>query len=163
MKLRKIETIAREMMDEHFLYDYKFEWMNSVRTFGNCNGYRKIIRLSIPLTKYETNNERIINTILHEIAHAIDYNTRGRSGHDATWKRIAKSIGCSGERCSSSSGVDKSKFMKWVVKCTSCDSTHYRARNTKKVSACSKCCNKHNNGNYSDDYKFKWVLNKKRC
>ena len=73
MKLRKIEKIAREMMDEHSLYDYKFEWMNAVRTFGNCNGHRKIIRLSIPLTKYETNNERIINTILHEIAHAIEF------------------------------------------------------------------------------------------
>ena len=138
------------MMDEHFLYDYKFEWMNSVRTFGNCNGHRKIIKLSIPLTKYETNNERIVNTILHEIAHAIDYNTRGRSGHDATWRRIAKNIGCSGERCSSSSGVDKSKFMKWVVKCPSCDS------------ACGVCCKKHNNNVYSDEYKLVWTQNKNR-
>ena len=162
MKLQKIERIAREMMDEHFLYDYKFKWMNSVRTFGNCNGHSKVIKLSIPLTKYETNNERIINTILHEIAHAIDYNTRGHSGHDATWRRIAKNIGCTGERCSSSSGVDKSKFMKWVVKCPSCDSTKYRARNTKRVSACGGCCKKHNNNVYSDEYKLVWTENKNR-
>jgi len=162
MKLRKIEKIAREMMDEHSLYDYKFEWMNAVRTFGNCNGHRKIIRLSIPLTKYETNNERIINTILHEIAHAIDYNERGYSAHDSTWRKIAKNIGCTGERCSSSSGVDKSKFMKWVVKCPSCDYTHYRARKTRRVSACNKCCKKHNNGVYTDEYRFVWAQNKNR-
>jgi len=162
MKLRKIEKIAREMMDEHSLYDYKFEWMNAVRTFGNCNGTKKIIRLSIPLTKYETNNERIINTILHEIAHAIDYNERGYSAHDSTWRKIAKNIGCTGERCSSSSGVDKSKFMKWVVKCPSCDYTHYRARKTRRVSACNKCCKKHNNGVYTDEYRFVWAQNKNR-
>ena len=162
MKLRKIEKIAREMMDEHSLYDYKFEWMNAVRTFGNCNGHRKIIRLSIPLTKYETNNERIINTILHEIAHAIDYNERGYSAHDSTWRKIAKNIGCTGERCSSSSGVDKSKFMKWVVKCPSCDYKIYRARKTKRVSACNKCCKTHNNGVYSDEYRFVWKENKSR-
>lgn len=150
------------MMDEHFLYDYKFEWMNSVRTFGNCNGHSKIIRLSIPLTKYETNNERIINTILHEIAHAIDYNTRGHSSHDTNWKRIAKRIGCTGDRCSSSTGVDKSKFMKWLVKCPSCNFSYYRARMSSKVTACGECCNTYNDGYYSDDYKFMWAENKDR-
>ena len=162
MKLRKVEKIAREMMDEHSLYDYKFEWMNAVRTFGNCNGYRKIIRLSIPLTKYETNNERIINTILHEIAHALDYKERGYSCHDKVWKKIAKNIGCTGERCSSSDGVDKSKFMKWLLKCPSCNLSSYRARRTKKISACGKCCKKHNNGKYSNDYKLVWEVNKSR-
>lgn len=162
MKLRKVEIIAREMMNDYELYDYRFEWMRSVRTFGNCNGTKKIIKLSIPLTKYETNNERIINTILHEIAHALDYNERGYSCHDEVWRSIARNIGCTAERCSSGSGVDKSKFMKWLVKCPSCDFTSYRARRSRKSPACGKCCKTHNNGNYSDNYKFTWAENKKR-
>ena len=150
------------MMNDYELYDYSFEWMKSVRTFGNCNGAKKVIKLSIPLTKYETNNERIINTILHEIAHALDYNERGYSAHDSTWRRIAMNIGCTAERCSSGSGVDKSKFMKWLVKCPSCDYKHYRARKTRRVSACNKCCKKHNNGRYSSDYVFIWKENKSK-
>ena len=48
MKLRKVEIIAREMMNDYELYNYRFEWMKSVRTFGNCNGAKKVIKLSIP-------------------------------------------------------------------------------------------------------------------
>ena len=57
----------------------------------------------------------------------------GYSAHDSTWRRIAKRVGCTGERCSSGSGVDKSKFMKWLVKCPPrVIITYYRARKSRK-------------------------------
>ena len=47
----------------------------------------------------EARPEVIKNTILHEIAHAIvGY---GVSAHGSEWKRMAMSIGCNGQRCSS--------------------------------------------------------------
>ena len=104
-------------MREHGLTDYTFKWDKAVRRFGSCNGRTKVITLSRPMTQHETNERRVINTILHEIAHGLDYRNRGYSNHDSEWKRVARSIGCSGDRCGSSSGVDKSQFMKWVATC----------------------------------------------
>lgn len=49
-----------------------------------------------------------LNTVLHEAAHAIQFLTTGRSDHGPVWQRIAKSIGCTGDRCVS---VDASQRM----------------------------------------------------
>ena len=102
-----------KLMRQHGLITYTFKWDRAVRRFGSHNGQMQTISLSRPLTLHETNKCRVKNTILHEIAHALDHKQRGYSNHDVNWKRIARSIGCSGERCSSSSGVDKSKILKW--------------------------------------------------
>ena len=45
--------------------------------------------------------EQRLNTILHEAAHAIQFLTTGRSDHGPVWQRIARSIGCTGDRCMS--------------------------------------------------------------
>jgi hypothetical protein len=45
--------------------------------------------------------EQRLNTVLHEAAHAIQFLTTGRSDHGPVWKNIAKSIGCTGDRCMS--------------------------------------------------------------
>ena len=46
----------------------------------------------------------IENTVSHEIAHMVDYAIRLRSGHDAHWKRIHRSLCGNGERCYNSAG-----------------------------------------------------------
>jgi len=68
------------------------------RRGGVCRGYRKEIGLSKKLTELRT-DKNTKNTILHEIAHALDFAYRGISNHDRVWKAIAIEIGCSGERC----------------------------------------------------------------
>ena len=161
MKLDKARNIALRLMRQHGLSDYTFKWDRAVRRFGCHNGRLKTLSLSRPMTEHETNEKRVINTILHEIAHALDYRKRGYSNHDSKWKRVAKSIGCSGERCSSGSGVDKSQFMKWVATCPSCEKEVYYARKTKVDKACGSCCKKHNNNKYTSKYRFSWVLNPK--
>ena len=161
MKLEKARNIALRLMRQLGLSDYTFTWDRAVRRFGCHNGRLKTLSLSRPMTEHENNEKRVINTILHEIAHALDYRKRGYSNHDSEWKRMAKSIGCSGERCSSGSGVDKSQFMKWVATCPSCEREVYYARKTKVDKACGSCCKKHNNNKYTSKYRFSWVLNPK--
>jgi predicted SprT family Zn-dependent metalloprotease len=51
--------------------------------------------------------EERLNTVLHEAAHAIDYLTTGRSSHGPNWKMIARSIGCTGDRCLSVEATDR--------------------------------------------------------
>ena len=126
MKLEKARNIAMKMMRDHGLKDYTFKWDRAVRRFGYHNGRLKVISLSRPLTEHESNENRVTNTILHEIAHGLDYQKRGYSNHDKNWKKVAQSIGCSGERCSSNSTVNLSMVMKWIGECPKCNKRFIR-------------------------------------
>tara|TARA_R110000765_G_scaffold405952_1_gene502733 strand:- start:253 stop:747 length:495 start_codon:yes stop_codon:yes gene_type:complete len=159
MRLDKARHMAMRMMREHGLTTYTFKWDKAVRRFGCHNGRMKTLSLSRPLTQHETNEDRVKNTILHEIAHALDYKKRGYSNHDKNWKKMAKSIGCTGERCTSMSGVDMSLVMKWIGDCPKCNKRFHRVRRTNI--ACGSCCKKHNNGKYTKEYNIDWTLNEK--
>lgn len=54
----------------------------------------------------------VINTILHEMAHAIAGHA---AGHGKEWKRIAKSIGCDAQRCTKRF-MEESQY-KHILKC----------------------------------------------
>lgn len=45
------------------------------------------------------------DTVLHEIAHALDFEERGTSDHGPRWKAIARRVGATPTRCGSS-GLD---------------------------------------------------------
>ena len=158
MNLEKARHIAINLMKEHGLRGYTFKWDRAVRRFGSHNGRMKTISLSRPLTQHETSEDRVRNTILHEIAHGLDYKKRGYSNHDRLWKSLANSIGCSGERCTSNSTVDLSLVMKWKGKCPKCNKKIYRQLQPKTL-ACGSCCKKYNEGKFSTTYKFNWKLN----
>jgi predicted SprT family Zn-dependent metalloprotease len=161
MNLAVAERLAKDLIEKHLhtqdsTYRWEFKWAKGKRVFGTCRyGRRKEIRLSKYLT--ELNDEaRVTNTILHEIAHALDFLERGYSNHDYNWIRIAKSIGCDGKRCYSGDEVVKPKS-KYVLVCPteSCDTEIPRHRKPKRDdTACAKCCKAYNNGRYSADYKL---------
>lgn len=67
------------------------------RSAGNCNYKTKTIKLSGPMlrSKYVT-SEEILNTIKHEIAHAI---AGYEAAHGPEWKTVAESLGCNAKRC----------------------------------------------------------------
>ena len=98
--------------------------------FGGKKGY--CISLSRKLV--EINNEsQVLDTILHEIAHAMDYEERGDTDHGTNWKRIAIEIGCNGERCYDLSEVKQPK-MKYTTECGNCGNTNGKMRNNGKKS-----------------------------
>ncbi len=67
---------------------------------GNAGvAYRDKWMVAINETIGGQNLALIENTVSHEIAHMVDYALRGRSGHDAQWKAIHRSLGGTGERC----------------------------------------------------------------
>lgn len=39
------------------------------------------------------------HTIVHEVAHVIDYSRYGHTGHSASWKQIMNNLGYQGNRC----------------------------------------------------------------
>tara|TARA_R100000656_G_C3921707_1_gene123011 strand:+ start:79 stop:573 length:495 start_codon:yes stop_codon:yes gene_type:complete len=153
MKLTETILLARELMEKHKLDGWKLKFDESKSHLGQCRYSEKSIYLSILYT--EINNYKIIrNVILHEIAHAL---AGSGHGHNRIWRTIARSIGCTGERCTN--GAERPRG-KWTRHCNNCKFEYQSDRRTSKVRACGKCCEKHNGGRYAEEYKLEWRLNK---
>lgn len=91
------EAIALDLMEQHGLTGpdvpedkrWTFKWDNAKRRAGQCNETQRVISISRPITEL-WGAERMRDTILHEIAHAI---AGARHRHDRVWQAIAASIG----------------------------------------------------------------------
>ncbi len=164
--LKQVEEIANLYIQRAWKCDlgiinfhergWSFEWdYNSIRRLGNCNYKKKIIGLSKKIVELNLNNKvTIINTILHEIAHAIQYEKMGFSNHGSTWKDIAMSIGCSGERCYDSNTMVMPKT-KWTLICPYCKEKVHMARKPSGFHSCIKC----HPGAYNSKYRLKLIQN----
>jgi hypothetical protein len=154
---------ARKAMETNFIVDGKvfnmerLGWSLSYNTnksrLGVCKTRNKQIELSMYFLKanLEACNE-MRDTILHEIAHAIDVEIRGYSDHSENWKRIARAVGADDSR---TANVDMTGAVsKYTATCPNCKRENPMHRKTRGNSACGKCCKKYNYGRYSTDYIF---------
>ena len=137
--MKEIEALAIQLMKQHGLSNWNFGWNNTRGSFGKCIHRTHTIELSIITTPLRT-REEVVNTILHEIAHAL---VGSGNGHNHIWKRKAIEIGCNGERCGSSVGIDKTQLAgtKWVATCAN-GHVHVHFRSSKKQVSCGRCSNK---------------------
>lgn len=149
MILSEARQLATDLMYEHGIPDWRFEFDKATRRFGCTHYGLKLITLSKALTLLN-DEEQVKNTILHEIAHAL---APRRSGHDRVWKDIAVSIGCTGDRLYDGSVV-KTPPKPFKGTCPKCERVIERRR--RDAIACGKCCKAYNNNRYSDEYLFKW-------
>jgi len=154
----KVEVVqlGYKLMLEHGLVGkgWKFELDSAVRRFGCCNYTQRKISISSALAALNSVSE-VTETILHEIAHALAY-YKGELRHGAIWKSVAKSIGCTAERCYSSEVITP-QVKKYRYECPHCKKTitkTYIMRTTRV--ACRDCCDKYANGYF--DYRFKFRL-----
>jgi predicted SprT family Zn-dependent metalloprotease len=152
MELKQAEKLARELIEKHNP-KCKFKFDNAKRRFGCCKRNKFSGELTISLSKDLTlmnDEEKVKDTILHELAHSlVDWG----HGHDWVWRSKALEIGCNGERCYDSNVVNKPKG-KYVYVCPNCKKEYDCFRKRKRASACAECCNKYNNGRYTDKFKL---------
>ena len=79
--------------------------------FGQCDYNRKTVCINMHLHK---NSEEclIVDTMLHEIAHAIDMCVHGKSsGHGEKWKTISRELGCTPKATSKSAKKVEYKYV----------------------------------------------------
>ncbi len=95
LPLRDLARLARDLMNEHGLNDWRLSWDRAVRRAGQTRFQKRTLSLSGPLMRLFPPAESR-NTILHEIAHALAGPT---AGHGDTWKAVAVEIGARPERC----------------------------------------------------------------
>lgn len=94
-----------------YLKDYRLTFNSKKRAFGTCYyGSVKKIELSEFLCKKMEERE-VKDTILHEMAHAIDAGIRGYSNHDNDWKKIAVNVGATPKSSSKASKGIEYKYV----------------------------------------------------
>lgn len=113
---------------------------------GYCDFMKKKIALSSFHVLYSS-DEAVLNTILHEIAHALV--GPSKNPHGDIWRKKALEIGCNGERCGHMNAPKK-----FSGHCTHCGAL-FETNKRKKV-ACGNCCEAHNNNKYDEKYSIIW-------
>jgi predicted SprT family Zn-dependent metalloprotease len=153
MELDRAYRLARELMDWHGLQEWDLLFDYAVSRFGQCSYSQKRIALSKALVELNCEAE-VKDTVLHEIAHALTPN----AGHGQEWKKVARSIGCSGERCYSISSVIMPKG-KYKTMCPNCKKERVCFRKPKRGLACGNCCRQLNNGQYDQRFMLQILKN----
>ena len=100
MSLAEIDTLGNHLLREHEVKSrlepgWQFGFDLAPKRGGICRYAEKQITLSVTYC-LKASREEMVDTILHEIAHAI---AGAQHGHDTVWKATAERIGCTAERC----------------------------------------------------------------
>lgn len=137
---RHIRT-ARRKLEEHGLGAVPVEISTRAKRRAGAAFFRhgKPWKLQLAAWLLDTaSEEEILETILHEIAHLL---AGPRAGHGPKWKVIARSIGCTAERCHSLDTPPE----KWEGRCAHRDCAfsyvykrHRLIRRTRR-GICPKC------------------------
>ena len=132
MEVTRALATGRRLLREHGLDDWTIVADRAKTRAGVCRFGRRQIGISAPLTVLHS-EEEVLDTILHEIAHAL---VGPQHGHDAVWRAKAREIGCSGERCVSSDAPRVPGD--WVGRCPSGhEKTRHRAPT--RLMSCGQC------------------------
>ncbi len=132
MEVTRALATGRRLLREHGLDDWTIVADRAKTRAGVCRFAKRQIGLSAPLTALHSEDE-VLDTILHEIAHAL---VGPQHGHDAVWRAKARAIGCSGERCVSSDAPRVPGD--WVGRCPAGHEKH-RHRAPARLMSCGEC------------------------
>ncbi|MBP7003371.1 SprT-like domain-containing protein [Amaricoccus sp.] len=111
-RLEHVRKLARAELERfRALYPaelagWAFAWNRNRTRFGVCRYDVRRIELSGPLAMVEPDDARILNTVRHEIAHALAGHA---AGHGERWRAWARRCGCTriGACGSASAGAEK--------------------------------------------------------
>ena len=161
----QIEAFANERL-AHFgltAKGWSFEWNSRKRAYGLCSKRKKKIFLSTFLFSSIDDAARK-DTVLHEIAHALDFDDRGTSDHGRIWKRWALHVGAEPTRCKTP--VNEEAYIenrkakaKYTLRCAS-GHEFFRSRKLKNnvKASCPKCAPAYNR-RYNPDFALQVIQN----
>ena len=168
MSVRKayLKGTANSLLREWGLADkgWTFVWNKSKSCFGLCTYRPKTIALSSYLLPTIT-DESAVDTIKHEIAHALDFHDRGTSDHSKKWKRWAVKVGADPSRCKDHDNKEMTAKLANVSRYKLvCSNGHVFPSHRKKRmdSSCYECARIHNLTGYQEIFKLKQIKNEKQ-
>lgn len=145
MNTQRAAMMAIDLMSYHRLIKddgptWRFEFNRRKTSSGLCDYWKRVISLSHPLTELR-DEDHVLETILHEIAHAI---AGPQAGHGWTFIQAARLIGCKGERCAHD--VKERPAGKYIGRCLDCKVEMPFYRLPKRKYAHRPCRHKPNHG-----------------
>ena len=129
MDLKELAEIASREMTKHGLQGWTFALANAKRQLGVCKYRKKRIEIA---EYYALNSppESVLDTLLHEIAHAI---AGPAAGHGPAWKAIAIRLGATPRACDNSDETVV-KPGDWQATCTACKKIFHRYKRPRSLS-----------------------------
>ena len=134
MNYQQLDNIWRVYKDNYGLSSWSLALINTKTSSGYCNHRLKVIGINSAHLQKSCDKD-IINTLTHEIAHAL---TRGHN-HDYIWTAKHKSLGGTGERTAS---YKLHKGCYEMVCPNNCFNPIQRHRLTSTVYKCKTCGDK---------------------
>lgn len=145
---------AKRKLSEHGIDGWTIEFSSRMKknvgkAVFRSKTRRRVIVLSEPwFVDFESiidNEEELKDVILHEIAHVLDYERRGTSGHKRKWKKCAREVGADPTR--TTDAIPHSLFKQvadWKRVCPKCGKAagYYFSRPTAKHYMCAGCHSK---------------------
>lgn len=107
-----IESVRQDALAQfakHLKTHWHFKFDSAKRRLGCCDYTRKTISLSRHYVElnYKENPQIIRNTILHEIAHALQYEEGSKTGHNSRFYELCRQIGATPSRCCSDRNLNR--------------------------------------------------------
>ena len=137
-KMTETQALGNTLLKEHGLTEqgWKFCLDSSKQRVGECRFDEKEIGVSLYYLERSTKAE-ILDTILHEIAHAL---LGSGHGHDMEWKLMCLRIGAKPERLAGEEAVSSAK-PNYRIKCNNCGwfTDRFRMRRRNYGSRCPRC------------------------
>lgn len=138
LALRLMDALGREILGEPLqARGWSFGFDRARRRLGACRAGSRQITLSAHLTPH-LSAEEVEDTVRHEIAHALDIESRGQTNHDQTWKALARRCGAKPERCYSGA-LSADHAAPYAATCPSCRAVRARYREPATPLRCRIC------------------------
>jgi predicted SprT family Zn-dependent metalloprotease len=126
MELSEAQEVATRLIELHGLSGWTFRFNRNKRRLGVCKQDSKQIELSEHYV-IRNSSEHVIDTILHELAHAL---VGTEHGHDDVWKDMCIRLGCTPNSCSNTAIMPEGY---WQARCPGCHSTFTRHRRPRRL------------------------------
>lgn len=144
MKRNEIYSNARRLMDENGLQAWSIAFDRSKRRGGLCIHARRTLQFGEAVLAVMS-DEQCINTITHEIAHAM---VGPGHQHDGTWQRQHRALGGNGERCH-----DTVVPGRWQGVCPNGHTMNRHAKSDKMFrGSCGQCSRR-----FDERYRYTWT------
>jgi predicted SprT family Zn-dependent metalloprotease len=138
MNLHEAAYLACDLMQQHGLAHWSFQFDHARRRFGKCDYTHRRISLSRSLT-FLNGLDEVRDTILHEIAHALCPG----DGHGAKWRATCRRIGARPKRCYTDQQViaPPRRPARYRLGCPRCDWWVDRRRRVDRMAryVCKRC------------------------
>jgi len=131
------------------------------KAVGKCKPRKKAIEVSKTwfldfgpkkLAEEGAREDLFEDVVLHEIAHAVDFERRGTSDHSWKWKEVAREVGADPKRTCKIPKTLRALVAKWALKCPECGKANYYHRKPKANKSCGRC-----SSSYNPKYKLELV------